>query len=186
MSSRWIVKLTPNRAADPRDLIRLEDIENKADALFLERIHPKAWRPTPTAKERLASAGYILVVAEGFNSEAVGFVHVVLTNDVAHLEQLSVLRSHGRRGHGRASVEAAKREVLLRGFSEITLRTFAEIPWNAPFYSDCGFIETEPATAFYTDLLHAEIEAAARATDDEFKWFARCHAAKPHRVRISC
>jgi GNAT superfamily N-acetyltransferase len=149
------------RKAEPRDLIRLEDIENSADSRFLQRFQPESWRLAPTAEERLVGAGFVVVVAEVFGGEAVGFVHVVLTNDVAHLEQLAVLPSHGRRGHGRALVEAAKHEAHGRGFSAITLRTFAEIPWNAPFYSDCGFIETEPRTEFHIDLLSAEIEAGS-------------------------
>ncbi|MBG6060065.1 GNAT superfamily N-acetyltransferase [Cryobacterium sp. MP_M3] len=149
------------REAEPRDLIRLEDIENKADSLFLERFQPESWRLAPPAQERLIVAGYVLVVAEVLGGEAVGFVHVVLTNEVAHLEQLAVLPSHGRRGYGRTLVEAAKQEALRRRFSEITLRTFAEIPWNAPFYTDCGFVETEPATAFHIDLLNAEIKAGS-------------------------
>ncbi|WP_370568122.1 GNAT family N-acetyltransferase [Frigoribacterium sp. CG_9.8] len=73
-----------------------------------------------------------MVVAESFGGEAVGFMHVVLTNEVAHLEQLAVLPSHGRRGYGRTLVEAAKQEALRRGFREITLRALAEIPRHAP------------------------------------------------------
>lgn len=144
------------RQAEPRDLIRLEEIENKADSLFLEDFLPESWPLAPTGDERLVGAGFVLVVAEVFGGEAVGFVHVLLTNDVAHLEQLSVLPSHARRGHGRALVEAAKHETHGRGFPTITLRTFAEVPWNAPFYTDCGFVETEPATAFHIGLLNME------------------------------
>ena len=74
----------------------------------------------------------------------------------AHLEQLSVLPEHGRRGHGRALVDSAKREARTRGYGRLTLRTFAEIPWNAPFYAGCGFVETRPATVHERELQRAE------------------------------
>jgi GNAT superfamily N-acetyltransferase len=145
------------RQAEPRDLLRLEDIENEADTLFLERFHPEAWRRAPTAEERLASGGFVLVAADMVDGDAVGFAHVLPANDAAHLEQLSVLPSHGRRGHGRALVEAAKRDAYRRGFRMLTLRTFADVPWNAPFYYDCGFVETKLNTPFHAALLDAEI-----------------------------
>jgi hypothetical protein len=45
------------RKAEPRDLIRLEDIENSADSRFLQRFQPESWRLAPTAEERLVGAG---------------------------------------------------------------------------------------------------------------------------------
>jgi GNAT superfamily N-acetyltransferase len=147
------------RPASLHDLIHLEEIENEADARFLDRFHPATWRPAPKASERATSAGFILVAAQTQVGDPVGFIHVVLAERFAHLEQLSVLPAHGRRGHGRALVEAAKSEAFLRGFEAITLRTFAEIPWNGPFYSHSGFVETEPSTQFHLDMLQAEIES---------------------------
>jgi ribosomal protein S18 acetylase RimI-like enzyme len=149
------------RPAEPRDLTYLEEIENAADARFLDRFHPATWRPAPSAHERATSTGFILVAAQTQGGDPVGFVHVVLAERLAHLEQLSVLPAHGRRGHGRALVEAAKSEAFLRGFEAITLRTFAEIPWNGPFYSHSGFVETEPSTQFHLDMLQAEIESGS-------------------------
>jgi ribosomal protein S18 acetylase RimI-like enzyme len=149
------------RPAQPRDLIRLEEIENQADARFLDRFHPTTWRSAPTADERATSAGFILVAAETSGGDAVGFVQVVVGEALAHLEQLSVLPAYGRRGHGRALVEAAKAEAFLQGFEAVTLRTFAEIPWNGPFYSHSGFVETEPSTQFHLDMLQAETETGS-------------------------
>lgn len=83
-------------------------------------------------------------------------MHVVETGGAAHLEQLSVLPAVGRRGHGRALVESAKTEAAGRGHERITLRTYADVPWNAPFYASCGFEESEPDTPFLLALVALE------------------------------
>jgi GNAT superfamily N-acetyltransferase len=100
--------------------------------------------------------GFVLVVSESIDGDAVGFVHVIEADGRAHLEQLSVLPSHARRGLGRTLVEAAKAEAGQHGNQWITLRTYADVPWNAPFYSTCGFVESEPESAFQRQLEEAE------------------------------
>jgi len=59
----------------------------------------------------------------------------------AHLEQLSVQPDFARRGIGRSLVEAALDAARGRGYSWMTLCTFAGVPFNAPFYAGCGFEE---------------------------------------------
>ena len=45
----------------------------------------------------------------------------------------------------RSSTAPAARPAR-RGFAEITLTTYADVPWNAPFYAARGFTEvTDPA-----------------------------------------
>jgi GNAT superfamily N-acetyltransferase len=142
--------------AESRDLAHLEKIENEADALLVEYLHAAAWSAAPGIEERMSRVGYVLALAENENEDAVGFVHVLLMADRAHLEQLSVLPSHVRRGYGRSLVEAAKVEAAALGCDSITLRTFAEVPWNAPFYADCGFVEAAPQTPFELELVRVE------------------------------
>jgi hypothetical protein len=38
----------------------------------------------------------------------------------------------------------------------LTLRTYADVPWNAPFYRSCGFVECDPDTDFLKDLVKVE------------------------------
>jgi hypothetical protein len=54
-----------------------------------------------------------------------------------------------RHGTHRGSEQSGRR---YRGYDELTLRTYADVPWNAPFYATCGFTETEPATDFHRHL----------------------------------
>jgi GNAT superfamily N-acetyltransferase len=144
------------RVADGDDLARLEQIENEADALLIDFLHAADWSAAPGIERRMSRVGYVLALAENENEDTVGFVHVLLMADRAHLEQLSVLPSHVRRGHGRSLVEAAKAEAAALGCDSMSLRTFADVPWNAPFYADCGFVEAEPETSFELDLVRVE------------------------------
>jgi GNAT superfamily N-acetyltransferase len=144
------------RPASERDLFALEDIENLADSLLVERLRPDSWRPAPTADERAQTPGFLLVVAAEDSADPVGFAQILEVDGFVHLEQLSVLPAHGRRGLGRALVEAALAESARRGYDTITLRTFADVPWNGPFYASCGFIESEPSSEFHRGLARTE------------------------------
>jgi len=59
----------------------------------------------------------------------------------AHLEGLSVRPRFMRQGRGSELVRAACAWAAEHGYSEITLCTFAEVPWNGPFYAGLGFTE---------------------------------------------
>jgi GNAT superfamily N-acetyltransferase len=145
------------RVATPGDLALIEEIENSADGLLIELFGAGEWGRAATAVERMVWPGYILVSSETENGPAVGFAHVIELEGFAHLEQLSVLPDYGRRGHGTALIAAAKGEATDRGLQRMTLRTFADVPWNGPFYEKCGFVESEPRTDFHRRLLQTEI-----------------------------
>lgn len=146
------VQIRPVGAAD---LPLLERIENEADTLLADLLQPDQWHPAPTSAERLADGGIILV-AEGEDRTVVGFVHVIEFDGGAHLEQVSVLPAFGGRGIGRALVEAAKDAARRAGHPRLTLRTFADVPWNAPFYASAGFTIEEPADDFHRVLVETE------------------------------
>lgn len=143
------------RAAAPQDFEAIERIENRADQLFIDLFQPAHWEPAPAGAARAAEPGFMLVAVDDAGI-VVGFAHVLEVDGIAHLEQLSVPPEHGRRGYGRALVEAAKDEALGRGYDRLTLRTFADVPWNGPFYARFGFVQEEPATAFHHELVAVE------------------------------
>ncbi|WP_066517114.1 GNAT family N-acetyltransferase [Curtobacterium ammoniigenes] len=145
------------RVAEQRDLEALEAVENKADQLFIELFQPPLWGAAQSGAERAAEPGFVLV-ADDSSGTIVGFVHVLEVDGIAHLEQLSVVPEHGRRGYGRTLVEAAKAEGRRRGHDRMTLRTYANVAWNAPFYRRAGFTEEEPATPFHRRLVEVEHE----------------------------
>lgn len=143
------------RAAEPQDFEAVEAIENKADQLFIDLCQPVEWGSAPSGASRASEPGFILVADDGAGT-IIGFVHVLDAEGVAHLEQLSVLPEHGRRGYGRALLEAAVSEARGRGHRRMTLRTYADVPWNAPFYARAGFMEEDPSTPFHKQLVEIE------------------------------
>jgi GNAT superfamily N-acetyltransferase len=151
------------RPPRPDELSLLEQIENDADALLRDLLDPPTWWPAPTGAERAAEPGFLLVAdVSGPDDEGAGdgviagFVHVLELDGHAHLEQLSVSPEHARRGYGRKLVEAAMTYARDRGHDRMSLRTFAGVPWNAPFYERLGFAVTEPRSDFELMLVETE------------------------------
>ncbi|CAM5660186.1 GCN5 family N-acetyltransferase [Streptomyces spiroverticillatus] len=54
----------------------------------------------------------------------------------AHIDQVSVHPRLARRGAGRALISHLAQES---GHAALTLTTFAQVPWNAPYYTRLGF-----------------------------------------------
>ncbi|KGN42558.1 GNAT family N-acetyltransferase [Knoellia aerolata] len=143
------------RTATAADLARLAAVEASGDRLFDTVFGDVDWPPPPSGEERAAEPGFVLVVGE----PVVGFAHVVDLAGRWHLEQLVVDPAHGRRGWGTALLDAVCREVASRGGRRVTLRTYADVPWNAPFYARHGFVELAPEPPWMAPLRLAEEEA---------------------------
>ncbi len=129
------------RAAAERDLGRLRGIEAAADQLFAPLMKIAHWGTPADGRDRAESGGQLFVIGE----PAVGFAHVIEIDGHFHLAQLAVHPDHGRRGLGTALVYAAAEAIARRGGESMSLLTFADVPWNAPFYRRLGFETVEPA-----------------------------------------
>jgi ribosomal protein S18 acetylase RimI-like enzyme len=57
----------------------------------------------------------------------------------AHVEQVSVDPRYARRGLGRRLLDHVAAVARKRGLDAVTLTTFRDVPWNAPYYVRCGF-----------------------------------------------
>ena len=144
------------RRAAPDDYLAIESIENAADQLVIDWLRPESWEPAPSGLSRATQPGFVLVAEETETGAIVGFVHLLENDGIAHLEQLSVLPQEGRRRYGRRLLQAAMDESRRRGYERLTLRTYADVPWNAPFYARVGFVETQPTTDFHKALIEVE------------------------------
>ncbi|MBF4162794.1 GNAT family N-acetyltransferase [Nocardioides acrostichi] len=150
------------RSARPSDLRHLAPIEESGGALFVEHLGEQRAAPLlgdpPSGFERADRPGEIVVADD--EGTVVGFVHVLWLEDAegthAHLEQLSVLPSRGRRGIGRALVGQAVDEARWAGHDELTLCTFRDVPWNGPFYARSGFEEVVRPTGHLAAIREAE------------------------------
>jgi len=128
----------PIRPVRPDELALLPALELAADTMFEPLgIGPL---PGPGTVEEFAAALVVLVAGE----PPVGLCRIDGIGDGAHLEQLSVHPDHGRHGTGRALLRAGCAWAAARGYPELTLATYRDIPWNAPFYASEGFVEAGP------------------------------------------
>ncbi|HEX2902977.1 MAG TPA: GNAT family N-acetyltransferase [Jatrophihabitans sp.] len=128
------------RRARPAELAELIDVELAADRLFpLAGYGPT---PGPATVQELAAAAAVLVVGD----PPVGYARMEVVDGQAHLEGLSVRPKYMRQGRGRALVSAGIDWARRNGYSQVTLCTFADVPWNAPFYRRLGFVELTELT----------------------------------------
>lgn len=84
-----------------------------------------------------------LFVAEKDGALA-GFALLWPVDGRAHLTELSVAERFQKQGIGRALIDAGENWARGKGFSEITLTTFMEVSWNAPFYRSIGYEDFTP------------------------------------------
>jgi len=123
----------------------LPEVERRACDLFLQVPFTAALPalPTPLRHFERARREGILWVARDSEGAPVGFALVQRLGADFHLEELDVLPEHGRRGLGTALVHRVC-EWAERGGASVTLCTFREVPWNAPFYKRLGFTPLGP------------------------------------------
>ncbi|NNM44729.1 GNAT family N-acetyltransferase [Knoellia koreensis] len=141
------------RFAEATDLPLLQAIEDDGERAFDGLMDHSHWGPSLTGEERAAEPGFMLVAGR----PPVGYAHVLDLDGHLHLEQLDVLASHRRRGVGSALVQEVCRVAASRGAREVTLLTFAEVPFNGPFYARLGFAEVpEPLLDFLAPLRENE------------------------------
>ncbi|WP_312179209.1 GNAT family N-acetyltransferase [Arthrobacter sp.] len=135
------------RAATEADLARLPALEAASDTLLtgMPGISSGALLrlPPPAAAGELAAALQILVAGD----PVAGFARIEEAGGFAHLEQLSVHPAAAGAGLGRALLNAALHWARERGYPGMTLCTFSEVPFNAPFYRSAGFVVVEPEGA---------------------------------------
>lgn len=147
------LSVTGVRVAEPEDLPRLAAIEAEADRQFAPLLDISGWGEPPTGEQR-AEHGTLLVIGH----PAAGFAHVLdPRGGDAHFEQLCVRPPAQRRGLGARLLHAAYGIALDAGADRLTLTTFADVPWNAPWYARHGFEPMpEPLPAALAAVREAE------------------------------
>lgn len=129
------------RAATQGDLVVMQDIERAAGSWFREVGMPEIAEDEPLSLEELAR--YRQDDRAWVAADDAGVVAAYLIADIVdgsvHIEQVSVHPRVARRKVGRMLLEHAAAYAAARGIRALTLTTFAEVPWNAPYYARCGF-----------------------------------------------
>jgi GNAT superfamily N-acetyltransferase len=130
-------KIVGARRQDPAALPAVE----LAAAVLLRGHAPESVLNEAASEEEFREAqaeGRLWVALDG--DTPVGFAHAQLLGPhEAHLKEIDVLPEHGRRGLGTRLVASVCDWAARRGYAEVTLTTFRDVPWNMPFYARLGF-----------------------------------------------
>ena len=129
------------RAAAAAELPALQDIERAAGEAFRDIGMPEIADDEPLSLDELTAYrqdGRVWV-AVGQNGRLVAYLVAGLVDGSLHVEQVSVHPASAHRGVGRAMLEHAAGRAAAVGMPALTLTTFSEVPWNAPYYERCGF-----------------------------------------------
>jgi GNAT superfamily N-acetyltransferase len=128
------------RLAREADLSRVQQIDRAAGQMFNEVGMPEVagllW-----PFEALATCqqdGRLRVITEADDRPA-GFLIARPIDGCLHIDQVSVDPGSARRGLGRALLGYAAEQAAAARVPAVTLTTFADVPWNAPYYMRCGF-----------------------------------------------
>ncbi|MCU7729732.1 GNAT family N-acetyltransferase [Actinoplanes sp. KI2] len=78
-------------------------------------------------------------VVDGPDGAPVAYLIAEWVDGNVHVEQVSVVPEYGRRGLGSALIEHVAGWARERGAPALTLTTYAEVAWNAPYYERLGF-----------------------------------------------
>ena len=150
------------RRAAAADATFLPDIERSAACAF-RQLPDLGWTPgnfVESVEEHLASISRgTLWVAES-DASVVGFLTAEIIGAELHIDEFDVHLDHQRQGIGRKLLSAVVEYAREEGLEALTLTTFRDVPWNAPFYSSAGFsaVEQSEVSPRLKSILELEVE----------------------------
>ena len=141
MSGKYLVRL-----AKEKELFLLNELENAAAEIFRDTKYALEINQECLSLELLKQQHQqnLVWIAVTESDRPVGFAVVLIIDGLAHLHELSVTPQYGRQGIGTKLTQEVINWAKQANFPAITLSTFRNIPWNAPFYRRLGFQEIPP------------------------------------------
>ncbi|MFF7733925.1 GNAT family N-acetyltransferase [Streptomyces sp. NPDC007984] len=132
------------RLATRAELPALQDIERAAGAPFRDLGMPEIADDEPPALDvlegyRRAGRCWVAVDEEDERDRPAAYLLAEPVDGALHIEQVSVHPRAARRGVGRALLDRAAGQAREEGLTALTLTTFTQVPWNAPYYARLGF-----------------------------------------------
>jgi GNAT superfamily N-acetyltransferase len=130
------------RLALPEDAPLLPAIERSAAQAFrsIDELRWLADTATMTVDRHRQLIGLSTCwVAVDADARIQGFLSAERHGSDLHIHELSVMQSAQGQGWGRRLVETAMEYARLNQLACVTLTTFTQVPWNAPFYRRLGF-----------------------------------------------
>ena len=130
------------RRARSAELEALREIERDAGRAFAAIGMPDIAADEPLSVSELESfvrTGHAWVAADT-SDRPVGYLLSEVVDGCAHIEQVSVARAYARRGVGAALIDRLDADAAAGNLPALTLTTFRDVPWNAPYYARLGFV----------------------------------------------
>jgi predicted N-acetyltransferase YhbS len=135
------------RTALLEELPRLSQLERAAAGRFLDTPYGFLVDGDPLSLDFIQQqwqAGAVWVAVDQ-REVVVGYAIAREVADTLYLQQIDVAPEHGRRGIGSALVTTVCAWAKQQDYAIVSLSTFRDIPWNAPFYSNLGFCPVDEA-----------------------------------------
>jgi GNAT superfamily N-acetyltransferase len=132
-------RIRPVRADE---LPLLQDIERAAGAPFRDLGMTAIADDEPPALDTLEGyrrAGHAWVATDDGEDRPLAYLIGEPVDGALHIEQVSVHPDFAHRRTGRALLAHAAERAREEGLAALTLTTFTEVPWNAPYYARLGF-----------------------------------------------
>lgn len=139
------------RPAEHGDLDLLANIDSRAGTVFRVAGYDL---PDVDYPDGLTEAKAIFVLG----TPPVGFACVDELDGLAHLVEIAVVPSSMKQGIGTRLLERACDWAREQGYPAITLSTYADVPWNGPYYAARGFVEASDVTPALAQLRAHERE----------------------------
>ncbi|MFH5209954.1 GNAT family N-acetyltransferase [Antrihabitans sp. NCIMB 15449] len=136
------------RLARTSDGPRLRQIEEAAGEPFRELDMARIADDTPPTLETLAvyiDDGRCWVHTE--DEVVSSYLIADVVDGYAHVEQVSVHPDYSGRRIGAALITQLDGWARDRGLAGLTLTTYRDVPWNAPYYNRLGFETVDEPTA---------------------------------------
>ena len=156
--SDWSLRLARAEDADAMPAIEEAAAQVFTDIDWLGTVDPSdTWEPDELRP--FIRRGHCLVAHVG--EDMAGFLISEPVGRELHVWEMDVSPQFQRRGIGAGLLRACQIDARNAGFRALTLTTFRELAWNAPFYRRLGFTEIDDLSA------HARLK---HALEEEAEW----------------
>ena len=129
------------RLGQASEVERMREIEIAAGAAFRDVGMDEIASDSPMSDVALQAyvTGGRALVAVTEDGLVAGYLLLDTVDDAGHVEQVSVDPAFRGERIGQRLVDAAAEWTREQGHDRLTLTTFEDVPWNAPYYKRLGF-----------------------------------------------
>lgn len=156
------------RPARPDEIDTIRGLERASAQRFIGQMDALAAdEPSPATvlAARIVGGGLMVAVEDHVIA---GFAMFRPVEDRLYVEQIDVLPAFAGRRIGAALLDAVTDRTRTAGLAGLSLSTFREIPWNAPYYRRLAFLDVAALTPAMAAIRAGHL---ARGLDEDARVF---------------